>query len=312
VRLPKLELDWKRLQPRLAYAGFFLVAFAVALRMTFPAEAVKERIIVEAGTRGWVFDAASVGPAGVFGFGFSGEGVRLDDQAGLTIPIERLAASVQLLPFLTGKRRLDVDLRLFDGRVHGFADVGGGDRTYRFRIEGVELARALPIRTATRLELVGRVDGEVDVVVPEGPDAKPTGKVDLDVADAGVNGGQFSIPGMTGGFPVPKIALGTVDALLTLAGGKGTFETLTIKGGDAELTTQDLAFTVHPQIAHSALFGRAQLRIKDAFWSKSGTSGFKGLLEAALASSRGGDGAYGFQVYGSLAKPQMRPAAAGR
>jgi type II secretion system protein N len=308
VRLPKP--DWNRLKPRLAYAGFFVVAFVLALRMTFPAEAVKERIIVEAGARGWVFDAATVGPAGLLGF--SGEGVRLDDQAGLTIPIERLATSVQILPLLTGKRRLDVDLRLFDGRVHGIADVGPGERTYRFRIDGVELARALPIRTATRLELVGRVDGDVDVVVPEGPDGKPTGKIELDVADAGVNGGQFSIPGMTGGFPVPKVALGTVDALVTLAGGKGTFETLAITGGDAELTAQDLAFTVHPQIAHSALFGRAQLRIKDAFWTKSGTAGFKGLLEAALASSRGGDGAYGFQVYGSLAKPQLRPSAAAR
>jgi type II secretion system protein N len=308
VRLP--SPDWKRLKPRLAYAGFFLVAFVFALRMTFPAEAVKERIIVEAGARGWVFDAAEVGPAGLLGF--SGEGVRLDDQAGLTIPIERLATSVQILPLLAGKRRLDVDLRLFDGRVHGIADVGAGDRTYRFRIENVELARALPIRTATRLELVGQVNGDVDVVLPAGPDGEPTGKVELAVANMGVNGGQIAIPGMTGGFPVPKVALGTANALLTLAGGKGTFEKLDVKGGDAELATQDLAFTVHPRLAHSALFGRAQLRIRDTFWTKSGTAGFKGLLEAALASSRGGDGAYGFQVYGSLAKPQMRPAAAAR
>lgn len=308
MRLPRP--DWKRLKPRLAYAAFFLVAFLFALRMTFPAEAVKELIIVEAGAQGWTFDAAEVGPAGLLGF--SGEGVRLDNQAGVTIPIERFSTSLQILPLLTGKRRLNVDLRLFDGRVHGIADVGAGDRTYRFRIEDVELARALPIRTATRLELVGQVNGDVDVVFPAGPDGKPAGKVELAVANAGVNGGQLALPGMTGGFPVPKVALGTADAVLTLADGKGTFEKLAVTGGDAELTAQNLSFTVHPRLAHSPLFGRAQLRVRDAFWTKSGTEGFKGLVESALAASRGGDGAYGFQIYGSLAKPQMRPAAAAR
>ncbi|HYG67825.1 MAG TPA: type II secretion system protein GspN [Anaeromyxobacteraceae bacterium] len=298
--------DWNLLRPRLGYAAFFLAAFVLALRLTFPAEAVKERIIVEAGARGWVFDAASVGPAGLLGF--SGEGVRFDDQAGLTVPIDRLAASLRILPLLAGKRRLDLDVRIFDGRVRGFADVGEGERTYRFTIEGVELARALPLRTATRLELVGRVDGTVDVIVPEGPEAKPTGKIDLDVADAGVNGGQLQLPGMTSGFAVPKIALGAVESVVTLADGKGSFEALTAKGGDAELAGKNLAFTIHPRFAHSPLFGRAELRIRDAFWAKGGAAGLKGLVEAALASSRSADGAYGFQVYGTLAKPQLRPA----
>jgi type II secretion system protein N len=304
VRRP--NLDWKRLKPRLAYGAFLAVAFLVALRLTFPSDAVKTRLIAEAGARGWTFDATDVGPAGVLGF--SAEGVRLDDQAGLTIPIDRLSASLQILPLLLGKQRLDLDAHVFDGRVRGTADVGGdGDRLYRFRLDGVDLARAVPLRTRTKLELVGLVDGTVDVTFPAGAEAQPTGKVELAIASAGVNGGQLALPGMTSGFAVPKVALGEVAAVLTLAGGKGTFDRFEARGGDAELSTEGLYFAVHPKLEHSALYGKAKVRLKDALWAKPEAASYKGIAEAALASSRGTDGAYGFQVYGSLARPQMRP-----
>ena len=47
-----MKIDWIRWRPRLLYGAFTAVAFILALRWTFPAEAVKQRIIVEAAARG--------------------------------------------------------------------------------------------------------------------------------------------------------------------------------------------------------------------------------------------------------------------
>ena len=52
--------------------------------------------------------------------------------------------------------------------------------------------------------------------------------------------------------------------------------------------------------------------MKDAFWARRETQAFKGLADAALASSRGRDGTWSFQVAGSVGRPQLRPAPAGR
>lgn len=302
--MPRLALDWNRYRPRLAYGAFFVLAFLVALRLTFPSEAVKERLIVEAGARGFTFDAAEVGPAGVLGV--SASGVRLEDSAGLAISIERLAASLRVLPLLAGRRSVDVDLAIWDGRVRGTADLGSGARAYHFRAEDVELARALPLRTATKLELVGRVEGTLDLEYPDAPRGVPEGKVQLRIAGAGVNGGQLALPGMGSGLSLPKVSLGDVNAVVTLAAGKGTAERLEAKGGDAELSADGLSVALQPRVENSGLFGVARLRVKDALWTKSGTGAFKGLFESAFASSRGPDGAYAFQIYGSLAHPQFR------
>jgi hypothetical protein len=41
-----MKIDWNRSRPRLLYGAFTLVAFLLALRFTFPADAVKQRIIL--------------------------------------------------------------------------------------------------------------------------------------------------------------------------------------------------------------------------------------------------------------------------
>ncbi len=67
---------------------------------------------------------------------------------------------------------------------------------------------------------------------------------------------------------------------------------------------------LQPRLEFSPLSGKAKLKVQDAFWARTGNPALKGLAEAALASSRGHDGAWTFQVSGSLAKPMLRPAPA--
>jgi type II secretion system protein N len=299
-------IDWNLWRPRLAYGGFALLAFALSLRWTFPSEAVRERLILEAGARGWQIEVADVGPGGLLGV--TAEGVQLEDASGLKIPIDRVTASLRILPLLTGKQVLAFDALVYDGRVTGTADLKGAVRRLAMEVSGLDLSRALPLRKATGVDLQGKLAGTVDLSVPAAPAEKPTGRIDLAVAEAGINGGQVPIAAM-GGAPIalPRIALGAVTANVKLDGGKANVEKLEAKGGDAELAGEGLSVTLQPKLEYAPLFGRARLRLQPALWTRAGASGFKGLAEAALASARTPDGAYQFQVFGSLGHPQLRP-----
>ena len=123
------------------------VALVLALRWTFPSGAVLERLALEAAARGWQLQAAEAGPAGLVGLSL--REVTLKDKAGLTIPLDRIDLTLPLWPLLTGKRRVAVDAWLYDGRVRGAFDLAGGPQVYRAELDGVDLARALPLRMAS-------------------------------------------------------------------------------------------------------------------------------------------------------------------
>jgi type II secretion system protein N len=298
-------IDWKLWKPRLLYGGFFALAFLVALRQTFPTEAVKERLILEAAAKGWQLDADSVAPAGLVGI--SARNVRLEDHTGSKLSADAVSLSLRPLALLAGRRSISFDARLWDGRIRGDADLSGAERRIEARVENVELARATPLRRASGIEMVGTVNGTADLVLPEDPQGKPRGRMELTVKEAGVNGGQLPIPALGGGLSLPKLSLGEVAAELALEDGKGTFKKLEAKGGDAELSTEGLYFVWQPRLEYAPIFGKARVKVADAFWTRSGTAGFKSMVEMTLASAKASDGAYRFQVYGSLLHPQMRP-----
>jgi type II secretion system protein N len=307
MKLLPAKLDWTVWKPRLPYVGFTLLAFLLALRWTFPAEAVKERLIYEAGLRGWQIDVEHVSAGGFLGV--DAEGVKLDNGSGLAIPIESLTASLRVLPLLAGRRSIAFDARIYDGRVRGHADVSGEGQRLVADVAGVDLGAALPLRKATGMDLLGKITGTADLSLPAAGVQRATGRVDLKLADAGVAGGQLPIPGMTGGLPLPKIGLGQLTAAVKVGDGRATFEKLEAKGGDAELQTDGLYFVVQPRMEFAPLAGKAKLKVHDAFWSKSGSQSFKSLADAALAQARGPDGAWSFTLNGSVGHPRMQPVA---
>lgn len=305
-----MKIDWNRSRPRLLYGAFTLLAFLLALRFTFPADAVKQRIIVAAAARGWQIDMADVGPGGLLGI--SAENVTVEDASGLRIPIDELTASLRLLPLLVGRQSVAFDARVYDGEVDGIADLSGDERQVAISAEGVDLARALPLRKASGLDLAGKLSGKADLRFPAAPNGTPEGRVDFTVKDAGVNGGKLPVPGMTAGLALPKLGLGEIVAAVALEKGRATFEKLEARGGDADFTAEGLYAVLQPRLQHAPIAGKAKLRVKDAFWARRETQAFKGLADAALGSSRGRDGAWSFQVAGSVGKPQLRPAPAGQ
>jgi type II secretion system protein N len=304
------KIDWNRWREPLAYGAFAFLAFALSLRWTFPSEAVKERLIMEAGQRGWQIDVEKVSAGGLVGV--RARGVKLETASGLAIPIDDLTVSLRLLPLLAARRSVSFDAWLYDGRVRGTADLTGETRDVVVDVEGVDLSRALPLRKASGLDLLGTLTGKADVAFPAAADKRPTGRVDLTIREAGIASGQLPLPGMTGGLALPRVGLGQLVAAVKLTDGKATFEKLEATGGDAEVRADGLYFLVQPRMEFAPLAGKAKVKVQDAFWAKSGTQGFKGLAESALASAKGSDGAWNFSVTGSVGHPRMQPASGGR
>jgi type II secretion system protein N len=299
-------IDWRTWKPRLGYAAFFALAFVLAFRQTFPVQALKERLILEASARGWQVDSAEVGPAGLVGM--RATDVVLEDRAGTRVNLDEVAVSFRLLPLLLNRKSIAFDVRLWDGRVVGTADVGAGPRRVVADVKGLDLARALPLRQAVRLELLGTLSGSVDVTLPAEPAGRSTGRVELAVEQAGVNGGSLPLPGMATPLTIPRIGLGKLAAQVVLADGKGTFDKLEARDGDAELQAEGLYFVPQARLASSAIYGKLGVRVADAFLDRN--TAFKGLLDLALRGARGKDGYYQLQLYGSLGSPQARPVSA--
>jgi type II secretion system protein N len=303
------QIDWNVWKPRLGYAAFFLVAFVFAFRQTFPVQALKERLILEASARGWQVDAAEVGPSGIIGM--RATDVVLQDRGGLRLSLDEVAVSFRLLPLLLGTRSVAFEVALWDGVIEGTADVGAGDRRVRATVKGLDLARAAPLRQAIKLELLGVVSGSADLTLAGDPAGKAKGRVELSVAELGVNGGQLPLPGMSSPLTIPRVGLGTLSGEVVLADGKGTFEKLEARNGDAELNGEGLYFVPQARLAASPIYGKVGVRISDAFLDRPGNAAFKGLLDLGLRGARGKDGFYQLQVYGSLGGPQARPIASG-
>jgi type II secretion system protein N len=305
LKLPTLPARLKK--RRLAYAAFTLVAFLFALRQTFPVDAVAERLMLEAAARGWQLRMADVAPAGVVGVRM--EGVTLEAANGARVPLDELTAKLRLLPLVAGRRAVDFHARLYDGRVQGTAEEGGGRQRLVARVADVDLGRAAAVRGLAGVDLAGTVSGDVDLAVDAKEPAKSTGRIDLGIAQAAIRGGAVPV-GAMGGAPLtlPRIGLGTVTAKAAVNDGKATFETLTAKGDDLEVEGDGLYFVVQPRLAVAPIFGRAKLRFSEKLWEKEGAAGMRGIVEMALAAGKGRDGSYGLQLFGTLGKPQARPA----
>jgi type II secretion system protein N len=196
--------------------------------------------------------------------------------------------------------------------VRGTADLSGDPRRLQVELDGVDLGLALPLRKAAGMDLLGKVSGTADLSLPAAGEAKMTGRVDATVKEAGLASGQLPIPGMTSGLNLPKMSFGTVAAALKVGDGKATFEKLEATGGDADLRTDGLYFVVQPRMEFAPVFGKARLKVADAFWARGGNQGFKGLADAALASAKGSDGSWNFSVTGSVGHPRLQPQAPGR
>jgi type II secretion system protein N len=289
---------------KLAYGLFFAFAFLLALSRTFPAEAVRDFLVLKASEQGMQLRMDDVGPAGFAGI--SAEHVRVETREGTPLTIDSLSASIRLLPLLVGRQSLAFDARMLDGRLQGAFEPG---KSWRVSLngKGIDLGRADTLRKALGVDVGGRLNADVDLRFSEKEPAKSSGKIDITVDDAVLRGGEMEVPGMGGGLTLPKLLIGKVVVRGVVKDGKATMEKLSARSEDLEANADGLYFVMQPRMEYASLFGKARVKISDTFWAKGTATSFRGLMDMALSQAKGPDGSYGFQIYGTLSHPQARP-----
>ena len=295
-------VGWKRTG---AYAAFFAFAFVLALRLTFPVEAVKERLILDAGAQGFQVKVNDLSPSGLVGI--RAREVTVTTADGTRIPLEELEVGLRVWSTIRGHRAYSFDASIFDGHVVGFTDASKTTEHYQARVTGIDLSRAAVVRAATGLDLAGILSGNLDVTLDPKDPSKSTGSLEFQVKDGAIRGGRIQVPGMEGGLTVPPVKLGAIAARAAVKSGRADFGTLESKGDDVDIVAEQVFVQLQPRFEHSALTGKARVRATDAFWRKDQVAPLKPLIDAGLASARGKDGSFGFQIYGTVGKPQARP-----
>lgn len=296
---------WLTLRPRLLYGVFTALAFAVALRLTFPSEAVRERLIYEAGAHGWQIDVQDVRPGGLLGV--SMKNVTLTDSKGAKLSLDELAASIRPLPLLIGKQVLAWEAAAFDGTCTGSADLSGSTRHLLVELEGLNLKMIPALRTASGMDFMGRASGKIDLTMPGEDPNKATGTIDLSVNQAAITGGNAVIPPFSSPMPIPAISLGTFTAVGKADKGRLALDKLEFRGGDAELGIDGVVVVMQQRMEYAPVVGKVRLKFAPALWQKPDTAKFKPMFEAALMNARQPDGSYQYQLFGNLSAPQLRP-----
>lgn len=239
----KLAL-WKRI---LAYGAFSSFALVVAFFLTFPYDALKERVRLEADTAGYLVRIGSLGP----GF-FSLRATDVKISAKQTNPAdEKPPESLNLDSVSVGPAffppGVAVSASAFGGSVS--AKAGGiRDISVKLEVDDVDLSKG-NLKGFTGIDLAGKVDVSAALSMPRvsvgGGPAEPdlgaaTGTISLETQAVAINGGTANvvIP-MYGAEPtpldLPKIVFGEIKGSAKFEKGAGTIDEFRGKSPDLEV-----------------------------------------------------------------------------
>jgi len=246
------EAPWKRLQdlswkPELSpttalkwlgYPLFFLFCFIVFAYWTFPYERLRDRLIEEAGDRGYELEIIDLGPSRLSGVTL--EGVRLvlpaeGDQPPVDLIFDELTVRASLLSALSDRKSFSFSADLAGGQADGDVAFGEKELEVDAEFEEIELKRIPALRRFTKVPVFGQLGGEISLAMPEEV-AESEGAVDVTVEGMRLGNGEakVEIPGW-GGLTLDEANAGDLRIEATIEEGTADIETLEADGEDLKL-----------------------------------------------------------------------------
>jgi type II secretion system protein N len=245
---PKLA-RWKVIA---AYTAYSLFALLFCLYLTFPYDAVKQRVTAAATAAGLSLTIDSLGP-GLFGVTarnlrvnkvLTPEQQRLATETGTPEPTPLEIDSVAVRPALIPPG-LAFRAKALGGTVSGSVGALGATRV-SVTADGLDFSKG-NLKGFTGLDLAGQGELSFNLSVPSSggsgkaaaePDlGQANGALELSVENLTVNGGNLTVPmyGQPTPVALPKVQLGNVEGKLKFEKGLGTLENLGTKSPDLEL-----------------------------------------------------------------------------
>jgi len=303
---------------------FYFVALILFVRMTFPYETLRNRILAEynasqADKRLEIDDLSGSGL-----FGVEAEGVRLTEMVELdadgkasrpqSLTVDEVSVGVAALSYLFGTIAVDFDAEVGGGELSG--DFYQDEAEARLSIEGeaIDISGLTLLSAGIGLPLGGELNGTVELFLPEGNMKKAGGAFDLSVSSFTAGDGETKIRET---IALPKINCGKLVLKAEANEGRLDIQDFSTDGKDFEMSAEGRLRLRDPFDKSSVSVG-ASFRFKEAYTGKNdltkslfGSPGSKvpGLfdMDPTVRKAKDAEGRYSWQVSGLLSKPNFRP-----
>ncbi|MGB5812823.1 MAG: type II secretion system protein GspN [Polyangiales bacterium] len=313
-RLP--EVSWSRVAKWAGYPVFFFFCFVLFAYWTFPYERLRDRLVEEAGERGYELEIIDLSPSRLTGVTLEGVRVVLPGEAGeppVDLLVDELTVRASLFSALSSTKSFSFDVEMAGGDAQGDIAVGEKDLEVDAEFADIELRQLPALRRFTKVPLVGTLNGEIVLDMPSEV-TESTGNVDLTVTGLSAGDGEtkVTVPGW-GGLTLDEADLGTLEVQVAIADGVADIERFKADGKDIKLDIVGGVKLARP-MSRSLINIMLKTKIEDAYKQKSpkvatmidlASSGRD--YQAALTA----DGSLQYKIAGSLAG-RIRPVGAGK
>ena len=320
---------WKELARKygkwVGFPAFYLFMFVIFLRIVFPYDKVKERIIANFNAqqrpgsaqqqlqiddvRGWWLTGVRI------------KGIHLisaptePGAAPSDLKIEEARVKVGVIAAMFGHTDASFHVDAFGGDIDGSYDDSAKERSIEAELDGVDLTKIDALTDLLGLPVEGHAHGTLKLVLPEQKASKGTGTVTLEVADVAIGDGKAKLKNA---LDWPKLAVGALSLTAEAKDGVLKLTKLSAGGKDLELSG-DGKIQMRDLASESTVDVNMKFKINDSYRSKSKLTE---ALFGAPGSTKGGDvdrfvpkmkaahrsdGFYAFKLQGLLGKLDPRP-----
>lgn len=322
----------KRLAPKLGYPLFYLFCLVVFLSWTFPYEKLRDRIVAQ-------FNAQQRNTShpqelqideldSSFLTGVKAKGIRLISPATepgkspSILSVDEARARISVLPLLFGNKNVSFTVDAFDGKIDGIFEDTGKTRVINLEFDGVDVGRVDAIAANIGFPLDGKLFGKLELTLPEGKASKGNGTVALEIRELSAGKGkELPIKTPMGPFTLPRLKVGTFTVNGDAKDGVLKLTKIAASGGDVDVAGEgrvqmrELATDAHLDV-------NLKFKINDSYRGKDektkllfGAPGSKEKpmleMDPRMSRAKTSDGFYALRVGGTLAKPDVQPAASG-
>lgn len=272
-RLPERlsEFSWQRGLKWVGYPSFFMFCFVVFAYWTFPYERLRDRLVEEAGERGYELEIIDLSPSRLSGVTL--EGVRLvlpgmADEPPVDVLLSELTVRASLWSALSDTKSFSFDVELAGGDAQGDVAIGEDNFEIDAEFSDIELGQVPALRRFTKLPVTGKLTGEIALAMPSEVDAS-NGNVDLTIEAVRIGDGEtkVDIPGW-GGLTLDQADAGNLTIQATVDEGTANIDNLKADGTDLKLDVVGNVRLARP-MKRSQLNLMVKAKIEDAYKERS-------------------------------------------
>jgi type II secretion system protein N len=321
--------QWKELVRKygkwVGYPLFYLFAFVFFLRLVFPYDKIRERIVATFNAQqrpGPGQQQLSIDEVG----GWWLTGVRLKNVRIVSAPsepggaptemkIDEARAKIGVLAAIVGHTDISFRVDAFGGEIDGTYADSPKERAVEANLDGVDLSQINSLTDLLGLPVEGRANGKLALVMPEQKASKGSGTFTLDVSDVAIGDGKAKLKNA---LDWPKLAVGPLSITAEANDGVLKITKLTAGGKDLELSGEG-KIQMRDLASESTVDVEMKFKINDSYRSKSKLTealfGAPGTMKGGdvdrfvpkMKSAHRADGFYAFRLQGLLSKLEPKP-----